>query len=151
MTSAEQPTSSEGEVYRQAWEGSKAYISCGLPYPEACAKHVANTFESSRVYIIASGSLSRDTDHVKRLQQALENKVVGTRYGMRPHTRWSEILEVTKDAKETKADLLVTLGAGSLTDGSKIIALVRRTLSMLMKKKADEARQWRTTQNHSRI
>ena len=114
----------DGETYRQAWTGSRPWISYGLPFPEACAKHVAETFKASKVYIIASGSLSRNTDHVKRLQEALGDKVAGTRYGMKPHTLWSEILEVTADAKKVYADLLVTLGAGSLTDGAKIITTV---------------------------
>ena len=70
------------------------------------------------------GSLSRNTHHVKRLQDALSSRVVGTRYGMKPHTLWSEILEVAQEASSVSADLLVTLGAGSLTDGAKIIALV---------------------------
>lgn len=43
---------------------------------------------------------------------------------MKPHTLWSEILEIAAKANEVKANLLVTLGAGSLTDGAKIIALV---------------------------
>lgn len=113
------------DVFRPAWEGSKTHISYGLAFPEACAKHVTSTFEASKVYIIASGSLNRDTNHVKRLQEALGEKVAGTRYGMKPHTLWSEILEVVQDASSKGADLLVTLGAGSLTDGAKIIALVR--------------------------
>ena len=124
MSSDSQPASNDNEVYRPAWEGSPAYISHGLPFPEACTKHVANTFQACRVYIIASGSLSRNTDHVQRLQRALGDKVVGTRYGMQPHTLWSEILQIAQDAGEKKADLLVTLGAGSLTDGAKIIATV---------------------------
>ena len=126
MASKEPPTSSDGEVYRKAWEGSYASISYGLPFPDACAKHVKNTFKASRVYIVASGSLSRNTNHVERLQKALGDNVVGTRYGMQPHSLWSEILEITKAAKEADADLLITLGAGSLTDGAKIIALVSR-------------------------
>jgi alcohol dehydrogenase class IV len=113
------------ETYRPAWEGSKTYVSYGLPFPEACNKHVLETFKASKVYIIASGSLSRNTDHVERLQGALGDKVVGIRYGMKPHSLWSEILEVAQDASSVGADLLITLGAGSLTDGAKIIALVR--------------------------
>jgi alcohol dehydrogenase class IV len=113
------------ETYRPAWEGSKTYVSYGFPFPEACNKHVIETFKASKVYIIASNSLSCNTDHVERLREALGDKVVGTRYGMKPHTLWSEILEVVQDASSVGADLLVTLGAGSLTDGAKIIALVR--------------------------
>lgn len=113
------------EVYRSAFPDRETpKISYGLPFPETCAKHVGSTFEASKVYIISSGSLARNTDTLTRLQSALGNKVVGTRIGMKSHTLWSEILEITKDARASKADLLVTLGAGSLTDGAKIIALV---------------------------
>lgn len=118
---------SDGETYRKAFAEDYKHISYGLPFPKACAKHVEETFKANKVYIIASGSLSRNTDYVKKLQSALGSKVVGTRNGMTPHTLWSEILEITNDAREKQADLLVTLGAGSLTDASKIIALVRKT------------------------
>jgi alcohol dehydrogenase class IV len=114
----------DGEVYRPAFESGYPHISHGLPFPTACAKHVSKTFQASRVYIIASGSLSRNTNNLKQLRDALGSKVVGARIGMTPHTLWSEILEITKEAKEANADILVTLGAGSLTDGAKIIALV---------------------------
>lgn len=112
------------ETYRPAFEGSQTYISYGLPFQEACAKHVRKTFNASRVYIIASKSLATNTDAAESLVQALGSKVVGKRIGMTPHTLWSEILEVAKDARTVDADLIITLGAGSLTDASKIIALV---------------------------
>lgn len=115
-------------MHRAAFESGCPHISYGLPFPIACAKHVSKTFQASRVYIIASGSLSRNTDHVQQLRNALSPNVVGVRNGMTPHTLWSEILEVTKEAKDANADILVTLGAGSLTDAAKIIALVSCTL-----------------------
>jgi alcohol dehydrogenase class IV len=100
-------------------------ISYGLPFPQACASHVRNTFHTSRVYIICSGTLSRNTDALERLTSALgEDQVVGVRKGMVSHTLWSEIMEIVTEAREAKADCLVTLGAGSLTDGAKIVALV---------------------------
>jgi alcohol dehydrogenase class IV len=97
-------------------------ISYGLPFPEACAKHVEETFDASRVYIIASKSLSTNTDALKRLEEILGAKVVGTRIGMRPHTPWSDILFIVNEARPLNPDCIITLGAGSLTDGSKIIA-----------------------------
>ncbi|KAI9731795.1 MAG: hypothetical protein M1834_004584 [Cirrosporium novae-zelandiae] len=115
------------ETFRSAFPDiKKPYISYGLPFPEACAKRVEETFHASRVYIISSGSLARKTDALKNLKQALGDKVVGTRVGLESHSLWSEILEVTRDAKEAKADILVTLGAGTLTDSSKIITLVEK-------------------------
>jgi len=112
-----------GEVYRAANSTGYPHISYNLPFHIACKKHVAATFQASRVYLIASASLSKNTSHVKVLQDALGDKVVGTRYGMKPHTLWSEILSITSEAKSLHTDLIITVGAGSLTDGAKIISL----------------------------
>ncbi|KAF2159944.1 hypothetical protein M409DRAFT_60355 [Zasmidium cellare ATCC 36951] len=119
---ANNPDPAPGEVHRPAYASGYPHISHNLPFPQACAKHITHTFHASRVYIIASGSLSENTDHVRKLQDVLGEKVVGTRHGMKSHTLWSEILEVTRDARGAGADLIVTLGAGSLTDGAKIVA-----------------------------
>ncbi|KAK9774526.1 putative Alcohol dehydrogenase iron-type/glycerol dehydrogenase GldA domain-containing protein [Seiridium cardinale] len=39
---------------------------------------------------------------------------------MRQHVPWEDVLEVAKELHKTAADLIVTLGAGSLTDGAKV-------------------------------
>ena len=104
------------------------YISYGLPYTEACAKHVVETFKASRAYIIASGTLSRETDRLERLIEALKGKgveVVGVKKGIRPHTPWTQIIEIADEARAVNADCVITLGAGSTTDGAKIVVLVR--------------------------
>lgn len=98
------------------------YLSYGNRFPEDCNDQVTSTIGASRVYIIASKSLATNTDALKRLQKALGNKVVGTKIGMTPHTLWSEILEIINTARPLNPDCIVTLGAGSITDGSKIIA-----------------------------
>jgi hypothetical protein len=103
------------------------YVSYGLPYAEACVKHVTKTFKASRVYIIASGTLSRETDRLEKLIEALEAKgvkVAGVKKGMRPHTPWTQIIEIANEARAGNADCIITLGAGSLTDGAKIVVLV---------------------------
>lgn len=126
-----EPASDDGEVYRLAISNTeRPHISYGLPFYEACAKHVSKTFNASRVYIIASRSLSMNTDALERLQDALGDKVVGVRKGMTPHTLWSECLEVTEEARRLDADILITLGAGSLTDAAKIVALVAPSLTL---------------------
>lgn len=113
------------ETVRPAFVGrEEPRLSYGIPFPEATARHVDHTFKASRVYIVSSGSLTRNTDALDRLKAALGDKVVGVRIGMKSHTLWSEVLEITNEARERKADLLVTLGAGSLTDGAKIVSVV---------------------------
>jgi len=102
-------------------------ILYGLGYAEACSKHVRNTFGSSRVCIICSGTLARETNRLERLVEQLEDdgvRVVGIKKGIRPHTPWSQIMEITNEARDARADCIVTLGAGSITDGAKIVVLV---------------------------
>lgn len=101
------------------------YLSYGLPYDEACTKHIEHTFHASRVYVVASKTLATNTDKVDRLVSAMgKDKVVGVRKGITPHTPWSEILQITAECREANADCVVTLGAGSITDGCKLVVLV---------------------------
>ena len=98
------------------------HVSYGLPYHKACAKHVVETYKASRVYIIASGTLSRETDRLDNLVEAIgKDKVVGIKNGMTQHTPFSEILQIAAEARDANADCLVTLGAGSITDGAKMV------------------------------
>jgi alcohol dehydrogenase class IV len=100
-------------------------LTYGLPYDVACAKHISETFHASRVYIIASGTLSRTTDKVDKLIATIgQESVVGLRKGISPHSPWSEILSIAQECRDVQADCVVTLGAGSTTDGAKIVVLV---------------------------
>lgn len=119
----------DGEIVRPAFAdvSDGPYLSYNLPFDKACAKHVEETFKAKRVYILASGSLCRNTDYVQKLQRALGDRVAGLREGMTPHTLWSEVLEVTEECRRLRADLIVTIGGGSLTDAAKIVTLVSKS------------------------
>lgn len=142
----------DGEVYEAAFGSSPGtnlagipvthldlpgpFISSGLPYHVACVKHVTQTYKASRLFIIASGSLSRSTDKLKRLIEALrKDNIVGIQKGMTSHSLWSEILSVTAEARAKEADCIITLGAGSITDAAKLVVFVspftRVTLHLL--------------------
>jgi len=100
-------------------------ITYNLPFPEACSKHLKETLNCSKPFIIISGSLSRNTDAVERLKIALgEGNVVGVRAGMQPHTLYSEVLEISKEIKKSGADSVITVGGGSLIDGAKAMVFV---------------------------
>ncbi|KAL4885831.1 alcohol dehydrogenase [Aspergillus karnatakaensis] len=114
------------ETFRPAFvDRPRPLISYGIPFPEAISRHVVDTFKASRVYVICSGSLARNTNSLDRVAETLKKvkvEVVGKRIGMKSHTLWSEVLEIAADARATQADLILTLGGGSLTDGAKVIA-----------------------------
>ena len=103
-------------------------VSSGLRFDEACAKHVKETYNAFKVYIVASRSLAANTDSVDKLISAIgKDRVAGVRrQGISPHTPWTEILEITNECRAAAVDCIVTLGAGSITDGCKIVVLVHR-------------------------
>lgn len=104
-------------------------ITHGLPYPEACAKHLATTLNKLKPFLVISESLNKTTNVVERLKSALikDNvRVVGTHIGMRPHTYYSEVLQVMREVEESGADAVVTVGGGSLVDGAKAVSFVSR-------------------------
>jgi alcohol dehydrogenase class IV len=114
----------KGERYRPAFPPNpKPYISTGLPFHKACAHHITNTFQASKIYLIVSSSISK-TENFSLLQSEIGDKIAAIRYGIKPHTPWTDVLEIVNDIKEKGADLIVTLGAGSLTDGAKVISFV---------------------------
>ena len=103
-------------------------ISYGMPYADACRRHAESDYNASRIYIIASRSLALGGPALKTLEAALENRVAGVKVGMSQHTLMSECLEIMADVRNKNADLIVTLGGGTITDASKIIAYVALSL-----------------------
>jgi alcohol dehydrogenase class IV len=122
------------ETVRPAFEGrERPLLSYGIAFPAATARHLDGTFQASRVYVICSGSLSRNTNVMDQLETALgPDRLVGHWIGMRSHTLWSEVLQIAEEVQTVHADLLLTVGAGSLTDGAKIIALVGIPFSLIL-------------------
>ncbi|KAI1364761.1 hypothetical protein F5Y08DRAFT_306034 [Xylaria arbuscula] len=118
---------SDGEVFRPSYPGLEpaqrpyTMVSHGLPYQQACKKHVDGFLNASRVYIMASKSLSAQTQYLAKLEATLGEKHAGTWIGVKPHSPYDDLVEILRDIKAKQADCLVTLGGGSLTDGTKFI------------------------------
>jgi alcohol dehydrogenase class IV len=103
---------------------NNCYVSYGLPFTEACAKHAEDTFHAKRVLILSSGTLAHSSSALADLQAALGPKVALVKTGLRAHTYFNEILTITEESRVLGVDLVVTLGGGSLTDAAKMIVLV---------------------------
>lgn len=54
---------------------------------------------------------------------------MGTRIGIKPHTPWDDLVEIINDIQQKGTDAIITLGAGALTDGAKVITFVRIPLA----------------------
>ncbi len=102
--------------------GAMDAVSFGTPMAEAVAAEVAR-LGAERVFLMVSGTLNRSTDEIAKLRRALGNKVVGEFDRMSPHTPRGDVIAATRAAREAKADLIVTFGGGSITDGAKAVSL----------------------------
>lgn len=125
------------EVYRPAFALGKTphpspFISYHLPFDVACRKHVSRNFFASRVYILASGSLSQKTAYLDQLISALGGKtVVNVRKAVKSHSYFSDVLEIAAELRHSQSDCVITLGGGSLTDAAKVATLVSPDTSQI--------------------
>lgn len=112
------------EVCQPAFDGSDTpKVSYGLRFPEATLRHCRDVFSCTKVFIICSKSLAKNTDALERLTSSLDDRVADVHVGIDPHTPLVQVLEVAAAVRKCQADCIVTLGAGSLTDGAKIVRL----------------------------
>ena len=97
-------------------------VHYGKPAAQSVAELV-KAHGAERVFLMVSGTLNRETDEVEKVRRALGNKCVGTFDKMPAHSPRSAVIAAAAQAREAKADLIVTLGGGSITDGAKAVQL----------------------------
>ena len=102
--------------------GKMEEVVFGKSAAEAVAEQVARV-DAQRVFLMVSGTLNRNTDEIEKIRRALGNKCVGTFDNMPPHTPRSAVIAAAAQAREANADLIVTVGGGSITDGAKAVQL----------------------------
>ncbi|MEM1144034.1 MAG: iron-containing alcohol dehydrogenase [Pseudomonadota bacterium] len=76
-----------------------------------------------RVFMLVSRSLNQNTDEIERIRTALGARFAGMYDGMPPHVPRSAVLAAVDVAREVEADLVVTVGGGSVTDAGKIVPI----------------------------
>jgi len=94
----------------------------GKPAAQAVADCV-NRFGAERVFVMAGGTLARETEEIRRLQDALGPRCAGVFTDMPAHTPRRAVIAATAHARSVNADLIVTFGGGSVTDGAKGVQL----------------------------
>jgi maleylacetate reductase len=102
--------------------GQMDEVVFGRPAAEAVAG-LARRSGAERVFVMASGTLNRETEEVARIRAALGNTCAGVFDRMPPHTPRRAVIEAAEAARGAGADLIVTLGGGSVTDAAKAVQL----------------------------
>ena len=95
-------------------------VHFGRPSAEAVAEE-ATGLGAERVFVLASGTLNRDTDLVAAVRGALGERFAGLYDRMPAHTPRGAVVEAAKAA--AGADLVVTIGGGSVTDAGKMVRI----------------------------
>jgi maleylacetate reductase len=94
----------------------------GKPFAEALTQEV-DGLDVRAVFVLASGTLARTTDTIDRLRQILGNRIAGVCAKIGAHTPRTDVVEAANAAREAGADLLLTVGGGSVTDAAKMVGL----------------------------
>src|SRR6516165_8492867 len=102
--------------------GEMDAVVFGKPAAETVAEE-ARRLEATRVFLMVSGTLNRMTDEITKVRRALGNRFAGIFDRMPPHTPRHAVIEAAEAAREAGADLIATLGGGSVTDGAKAVQL----------------------------
>src|SRR5436305_1062165 len=78
---------------------------------------------ASRAFLMVSGTLNRETGEIETIRKALGSRCVGTFDAMPAHTPREAVIAATNQARSANADLIVTVGGGSITDGAKAVQI----------------------------
>jgi maleylacetate reductase len=97
-------------------------VMFGHPACEAVSAQ-AKRLGATRIFLMVSNSLNRNTDEIDKVRRMLGKRCVGTFDRMPPHTPRSAVILAAEGARAAQADLIVTIGGGSMTDGAKAVQL----------------------------
>ncbi len=94
----------------------------GQPAAEAIVGE-ADRLGAKRVFVLTGRTLNKRTEEIARVRQALGARFAGVHDDMPAHSPREAVIACANAAREAGADLLVTLGGGSVTDGGKAVTI----------------------------
>lgn len=102
--------------------GAMDEVVFGHPAAQAVVQQM-DRLGLARAFLMVSGTLNRDTDEIEKIRKRLGSRCVGTFDAMPPHTPREAVIAAAEQARAANADLIVTVGGGSITDGAKAVQL----------------------------
>jgi maleylacetate reductase len=102
--------------------GAMDEVVFGDPAAEAVVAQ-AERLGAQRVFLMVSGTLNRHTDEIEKIRNALGARYAALFDAMPAHTPREAVIAATEAARAASADLIVTVGGGSITDGAKAVQL----------------------------
>jgi maleylacetate reductase len=100
--------------------GAMDEVVFGYPSAQAIIGQM-DRLQTSRAFLMVSGTLNRNTDEIEKIKEALGPRCVGTFDAMPQHTPREAVIAAADQARA--AEVIVTVGGGSITDGAKAVQL----------------------------
>jgi maleylacetate reductase len=94
----------------------------GIPLAQALADEVGR-LDARAVYVMASGTLNRETGVIGTVRSVLGSRLAGVCARIGAHTPRTDVVAAANEAREAEADLILTVGGGSVTDAAKMVGL----------------------------
>src|ERR1700758_2450538 len=104
--------------------GAMDEVVFGRPAAEAAVEQM-DRLGTQRAFLMVSGTLRRETDVVDNISRALGGRFAAIFDAMPAHTPREAVIAAAGQARNADADLIVTIGGGSITDGAKAVQLGR--------------------------
>ena len=83
----------------------------------------AQLLGAQRVFLLVSTTLRNKTNEIAEIEAALGARLAQTYDGIAAHAPRTDVLKAIESARSVDADLIITVGGGSVTDAGKVIAL----------------------------
>jgi len=97
-------------------------VHIGRRAAEALAEEV-QTLGAQRVFLLVSTTLRTTTTEISDIEAALGDSIACVFDGIKAHGPRSDVLAALEAARAVDADLIITVGGGSVTDAGKVVAL----------------------------
>lgn len=94
----------------------------GVPASQAVSE-LAHSEGAERVFLVTSKTLSRQTDEIDRIKQALGKRFVGLFDECVAHVPRESVLRAAGVVQDANPDLLVTVGGGTPIDTAKVLQI----------------------------
>jgi maleylacetate reductase len=102
--------------------GAMDEVVFGQPAASAIVAQM-DRLRANKALLMVSGTLNRQTDEIANIRNALGTRCAGVFDAMPQHTPREAVVAAAEQARSIGADLIVTVGGGSITDGAKAVSL----------------------------
>jgi alcohol dehydrogenase class IV len=102
--------------------GAMEEVVFGEPAADALVSQL-DRIGAQRAFLMVSGTLNRQTDEIGQIRNRLGSRCVGLFDAMPAHSPRQAVIAASDQARAAAADLIVTVGGGSITDAAKAVQL----------------------------